>query len=247
MAEAKSSRGKAPRGGRSSRANFFRLNDLPNDLLVSVFEAIGDLRYVRHTFPLVNKAWNELYCSQAASPLHETLELDFWKESAAARAVERQRDSELRALKRKERQRKRVKKREKRRQECMKELRRQGYDGSSDWDDPGENPGEWDDPYDSDSEDWELDCDTDSDDEWWEHCPPVTHASRVISWAERRAGWIRKLHIKEGFEGAFKDFKSRDFGAPRSVSWGSSRGASRSSCSFLMTKKLRVPTTPGLS
>ena len=33
------------------------LNDLPNDVLVSIFEAIGDLRWVRNTIPLVCKAW----------------------------------------------------------------------------------------------------------------------------------------------------------------------------------------------
>ena len=54
----------------------FPLNDLPNDLLVSVFEAVGDLRWARRTVPLVCKAWAELERSQGASPPHETLEVD---------------------------------------------------------------------------------------------------------------------------------------------------------------------------
>ena len=104
------------------------MNDLPNDVLVSVFVAVGDQRLVRHTFPLVCRAWPELYRSKDASPLHETLEVDFWKEVAAAREEERAR------------------------------LR------------------------------------------------PIVHASRVISWAERRAGSVRKLHFEGGFCGAFEDF-----------------------------------------
>ena len=49
------------------------LNDLSNELLVEGFEAVGDLRSVRHTVPCVCKAWDELYLTEAASPLHETL------------------------------------------------------------------------------------------------------------------------------------------------------------------------------
>ena len=60
------------------------INDLPNDVLVSVFIAVADQRWVRHTVPLVCKEWAEIYRSQDASPLHETLEVDFWKEGAAA-------------------------------------------------------------------------------------------------------------------------------------------------------------------
>ena len=59
------------------------INDLPKELLVSAFEAVDDLRYVRHTVPLVCKAWDELYRSQDASPLHETLEVDFTREEVA--------------------------------------------------------------------------------------------------------------------------------------------------------------------
>ena len=36
------------------------INDLPNDVLVSVFEAVRDLRWVRYVLPSVCKAWNEL-------------------------------------------------------------------------------------------------------------------------------------------------------------------------------------------
>ena len=53
------------------------ITDLPNDVLVSIFEAVGDLRYVSHTAPCVCKEWAELYRSQDARPLHETLEFSF--------------------------------------------------------------------------------------------------------------------------------------------------------------------------
>ena len=38
------------------------------------------------------------------------------------------------------------------------------------------------------------------------------HASRVISWAERRAGSVRELHLGGGFSRAFEDFGSEDLG-----------------------------------
>jgi hypothetical protein len=108
------------------------INDLPKELLVSAFEAVDDLRYVRHTVPLVCKAWDELYRSQDASPLHETLEVDFTREEVAAREQ---------ALRRR----------------CV----------------PG---------------------------------------SRIISWAERRAGWVRKLRLEADFRDALEDFSPEDLG-----------------------------------
>ena len=36
------------------------INDLPKELLVSVFSAVEDPRWVRHTVPLVSKEWAEL-------------------------------------------------------------------------------------------------------------------------------------------------------------------------------------------
>ena len=36
------------------------INDLPKELLVSIFIAVGDLRWVRHTVPCVCKYWAEL-------------------------------------------------------------------------------------------------------------------------------------------------------------------------------------------
>ena len=56
------------------------INDLPNDVLVSVFIAVEDDDWVRDTVPLVCKEWAELYRSKDASPLPETLEVDFEKE-----------------------------------------------------------------------------------------------------------------------------------------------------------------------
>lgn len=77
---------------------------VPNDVIVSIFslfvvdptmpddfrderarqefwakrrELSRNLRWLRETFPLVCRAWNALYCSQQASPLHGVLEVDF--------------------------------------------------------------------------------------------------------------------------------------------------------------------------
>jgi hypothetical protein len=108
---------------------------------VSVFDAVDDQTWVRHTFPLVCKEWAELYRSQDASPLHETLELDFSKESQVRLGSE----NRLAAL---------------------------------------------------------------LTDRW-----PVVHGSRVISWAERRAGSVRKLHIQGGFDVAPEDLSPDDLGA----------------------------------
>ena len=41
---------------------------------------------------------------------------------------------------------------------------------------------------------------------------PVVHASRFISWVEKRAGWVRILHIDEKYSGAFEDFSPEDLG-----------------------------------
>ena len=71
------------------------INDLPKEMLVSIFMAIEDQTWVRWTVPLVCKAWNEIYLSKDASPLHETLDVDFYKE--VKRAVEEDEDL-LRAL-----------------------------------------------------------------------------------------------------------------------------------------------------
>ena len=105
---------------------------------MSVFIAVADQRWVRHTVPLVCKEWAELYRSQDASPLHETLEVDFRKEARRARGRDCPTRSGLRRL--------------------------------------------------------------------------VVHASRVISWAERRAGWVRKLHLAGKYSGAHKDFSPEDLG-----------------------------------
>ena len=120
----------------SAAAKPLTINDLPNDQLVSIFMAIGDQVMVRHTIPLVCKAWAELYRTKDASPLHETLEVDFDKEVA-------------RAL-------------------------------------------------------------TDSDEET-EDCPRV-HASRVISWAQRRAGSVRELHVLKTYNEDLEVFTSGQLG-----------------------------------
>ena len=126
------------------------INDLPKELLVSVFEAVEDQTWVRLTFPLVCKEWAEIYRSRDASPLHETLEVDFEKEVQGAATRE----------------------------------------------------GEW-------EEDWSEEIEEEE-----ERAPrrPSVHASRFISWAERRAGSVRKLHFEGGFRGALNDFSSLDLG-----------------------------------
>ena len=138
------------------------INDLPKEMLVSIFMAIEDLRWVRHTIPLVCKAWNEIYLSKDASPLHETLEVDFYEE--VKRALEEEEEL-LRVLE----------------GARFGRLPRRIVLGPSR------------------SETLSL-------------LPPV-QASRVISWAERRAGSVHKLYLDGGFRGALEDFSSKDLGA----------------------------------
>ncbi len=77
-------RGRLRRGGAT-----FPLNELPEEVLVSVFDAVGDLDWVRRT---VCKAWDELYRSRDARSLHETIKLDFRGEvESAARKREKER------------------------------------------------------------------------------------------------------------------------------------------------------------
>ena len=80
-------RGRLRRGGAT-----FPLNELPEEVLVSVFDAVGDLDWVRRTVPFVCKAWDELYRSRDARSLHETIKLDFRGEvESAARKREKER------------------------------------------------------------------------------------------------------------------------------------------------------------
>ena len=69
----------------------FPLDELLNDLLVSVLEAAQEQceekKWARCTVPLVCKAWNELYRTKDSSPLHKTLELDFVEEIKSATAL----------------------------------------------------------------------------------------------------------------------------------------------------------------
>ena len=69
------------------------INDLPKEMLVSIFMALGNQTEVRHTISRVCKAWNELYCSKDASPLHEELEVDFKGEAGKIFAEWRERVS----------------------------------------------------------------------------------------------------------------------------------------------------------
>ena len=145
------------------------INDLPKELLVSVFEAVEDQSWVRLTFPLVCKEWAEIYRSRDASPLHETLEVDFEKEVQGAATRE----------------------------------------------------GEW-------EEDWSEEIEEEE-----ERAPrrPSVQASRVISWAERRAGSVRKLRVKGGFGTQSEDFSSCSLGRLVAVA-GSSLTELRIGCGF---------------
>ena len=126
------------------------ITDLPKELLVSVFIAVEDDDWVRDTVPLVCKEWAELYRSKDASPLHETLEVDFEKEVENTVAREGGPRRGLRPITR------------------------------------------------AAVQEWAL--------------SRRVHASRVISWAERRAGSVRELHLGGGFSRAFEDFGSEDLG-----------------------------------
>lgn len=64
-----------------------RLDDVPNDVLVTIFSLVDDQRWVRETFPLIAKAFRDLYRSQGAGPLHEKLVLDAGVDSGQ-RAIE---------------------------------------------------------------------------------------------------------------------------------------------------------------
>ena len=118
------------------------IGDLPHAVLVSIFAAVGNQNWVRRTFPLVCKEWAELYRSKDASPLHETLEVDFRKELERARA-------------------------------------------------------------DAHAPRWRA--------------PPLRHrivrASRVIAWAEARAGSVKRLRLDGVFDGALEDFGPGDLAA----------------------------------
>ena len=52
------------------------LDDLPHDVLVTIFNVAQDPRWVTKTFPFVCRAWRDLYLSRDASPLHYCLYLD---------------------------------------------------------------------------------------------------------------------------------------------------------------------------
>ena len=120
------------------------INDLPKEILVSVFIAARSPWWVRHTFPRVCKAWAELYRTKDASPLHAELVVDFYEEVEGAGEV------------------------------SISWLREVGL-----LEDPR---------------------------------GPAVHASRVISWAEKRSGSVRGLHLEGGFKEALKDFTSEDLG-----------------------------------
>jgi len=146
------------------------INDLPKELLVSVFIAFEDPILVMQPVPLVCKEWDEIYRSQDASPLHETLEVDLRTEvERAAAAREWAPCRGLRPITR------------------------------------------------AAAQEWAL--------------SRRVHASRVISWAERRAGSVRKLRVKGGFGTQSEDFSSCNLGRLVAVA-GSSLTELRIGCGF---------------
>ena len=157
------------------------INDLPREVLVSIFMTFKDLIWVRHTMPLVCKEWNEIYFSKDASPLHETLEVDFDEEEEIARegAAAAAAAAASAAAEEEEEQEDRTPRR------------------------------------------------------------PVVHASRVISWAERRAGWVRKLHFQEGYgyDEDYEDFTSADLRALVAVAASSLTGIRIDACHDKLLQK----------
>ena len=61
------------------------LDDVPNDVLVSIFDfnAWADRRWAMETFPLVCKAWRDVYYSRQASPLHKEIFLSLQTDRAS--------------------------------------------------------------------------------------------------------------------------------------------------------------------
>ena len=183
------------------------LKDLPNDVLVSVFVASKDPHWVRHTIPLVCKAWTELYLSKDASPLHEKLVVDFLKEAVTSRGEKWLDDEE---------------EEEKEVQEgSLSEEEEEGGSQSEGDDESGVGDDVWSDAADAD-ESTDADDGDGGDDEseeksqsqcTWPASFPVVHASRVIAWAARRADSVRTLSVGGGVNGAFRDFSSEDLGA----------------------------------
>ena len=134
------------------------LNDLPNDVLVSIFAATHDPRWVRFTFPCVCQRWAELVRSKDASPLHEELEVDFEEE------VERAWLEQLRL-----------------RRVARRPLREKTPAAAQKQGRPDRRP--------------------------------RVKPSRVISWAQRRSGSVRKLLFKGGNTAPLDSFTSEDVGA----------------------------------
>ena len=152
------------------------INDLPKEMLVSIFMAVGNQNEVRDTIPRVCKAWNDLYCSKDASPLHEELVVDFKGEVGQIFAEWHERVGRDRLI--------------------------AAMQSGSD-----------------------------------ECIPPAVHASRVISWAEKRAGSVRELYLDGWYQGALDEslkvgFKAEDLGrlvqvvGPSLISIGTGRGLS---------------------
>ena len=138
--------------GGDGSAKPLTINDLPKEIIVSVLVAANDLNWVRRTIPCVCKAWNELFLTKDASPLHETLEVNFYEEAKRASAARGGPDDDL---------------------EPFAYMLKHGR---------------------------------------LPHRPGV-HASRIISWAECRAGSVRKLRLDGGYAGNFDDFSPEDLGA----------------------------------
>jgi len=88
----------------TSSRDFFPINDLPPELLVTIVALAAEKMekdkrhwewpvgptWIRHSFPSVCKRWNAIFATKDASPLHETLVVHFEREAelvmAAARA-----------------------------------------------------------------------------------------------------------------------------------------------------------------
>ena len=174
----------------------FTIDDLPREILVSILMATNDQTWVRHTVPRVCKEWNEIYRSRDASPLHELLEVDFEREERVAAA--REEDGPFFAPPR----------------PVVVSVAGGASAAQAEGEQAPAPP-----PPGSVSVAGASAAQEEEEEEQIAPLPltrpsrPVVHASRVIAWAARRAGSLRRLHLSGGSsDGALEDFTAGDLG-----------------------------------
>ena len=170
----------------SSAHDFFPINNLPTDLLVTIVALAAEQMdigkrpwdspkgptWIRHSFPLVCKLWNAIFATKDASPLHETLRVDFRWEVKLAREAARASSSSV-----------------------LDEEEAEAWASSS-----------------SDLDEEEVEARA-SKEPGSRRRYPVLHASRVIQWAQQRAESVRELLVEYyGRYASLEDFSAEEFG-----------------------------------